>query len=159
MPLFAIKVGCFVFFLGFLFFSFFPVWEFLNTFLHLLKNQRQITQGCYRGLHSSFPLDSLCPRLYLRHSYTSAQWPQMLDTAEWPLIATVQKKDTSALIQLGYIPDQTRLDSQLQPRNVAPLFHATLQAALLYQTVYASASFITTRLITIGKVKGEEELG
>ena len=70
-----------------------------------------------------------------------------------------QKRDSNAVIQQGYIPDQRRPDSQLQPRDVAPLFHVTLQAALSYQTMYTLASFITTRPTGSGKVKGEEELG
>lgn len=70
-----------------------------------------------------------------------------------------QKTGSGAVIQPGYIPDQRRPDSQLQPRDVAPLFHVGLQAALSYQTMYMSASFIATCLIRSGKGKGEEELG
>lgn len=86
----------------------------------------------------------------------------MLDTAELFLKVMAQKRDSGAMVQPGYVPpvglyDQSGPDSQLQPRDVVPRFHVTLQAALSYQTMYTSTSFICP--IRSGKVKGEEKLG
>lgn len=118
------------------------------------KPHRAVTECC------AVPILSTCHALDctsgvstgLHCSPSPVPWPQSPDTAEWFLSVMARKRDSNAVIQPGYIPDQRRPDSQLQPGDVAPLFHVTLQAALSYQTMYTLASFITTCPIRSGKV-------